>query len=140
MFGLLPVKGRFHEISVDGQITDPRTLFGGADIRAASLDTKLKKRDKDLRAPEFFDRTFLGASLGLQCGVSPSRVSLGVAGRSKRSGLSVDVLLDDGQWCASAGDGEVGRRPEVSAHAGADTAAGEFVSHRVGGAAFQALV
>ena len=25
------------------------------DIKAASLDTKLKKRDKDLRAPEFFD-------------------------------------------------------------------------------------
>ena len=55
MFGLLPVKGRFHEISDDGQITDPRTLFGGADIRAASLDTTLKKRHKDLRAPEFFD-------------------------------------------------------------------------------------
>ena len=52
MFGLLPVKGRFHEISDDGQITDPRTLFGGADIRAASLDTELKKWDKDLRAPE----------------------------------------------------------------------------------------
>jgi polyisoprenoid-binding protein YceI len=55
MFGLLPVKGHFHEISDDGQITDPRTLFGRADIRAASLDTRLKKRDKDLRAPEFFD-------------------------------------------------------------------------------------
>lgn len=55
MFGLLPVKGRFHEISDDGQITDPRTLFGRGDIRAASLDTKLKKRHKDLRAPEFFD-------------------------------------------------------------------------------------
>ena len=25
------------------------------DIKAASLDTKLKKRDKDLRAPNFFD-------------------------------------------------------------------------------------
>ncbi|WP_262491160.1 hypothetical protein [Mycobacterium simiae] len=28
---------------------------------------------------------------------------------------------DDRQWCDSAGYGEVGRRPEVSAHAGADT-------------------
>jgi hypothetical protein len=51
----------------------------------------------------------LGASLGLRSGVSPSRLSLGPAGRSERSRLSVDVLLDDGQGFASAGDGEVGR-------------------------------
>ena len=61
-------------------------------------------------------------ALDFSAGVSPSRLSPGVARRSKWSGLSVDVLLDDRQGCAAAGDGEVGRRPEVSAHAGADTA------------------
>ena len=82
---------------------------------------------------------FLGASLGLQSGVRPSRVSAGGARRSEWSGLLVDVLLDDGQGCASAGDGEVGRRPEVSAHTGADTCAGELTPDRVSGAAFEAL-
>ncbi|MDA3642176.1 hypothetical protein PFI50_22760, partial [Mycobacterium xenopi] len=38
---------------------------------------------------------FLGASLAIYGGVSPSRMSPGVARRSKRSGLAVDVLLDD---------------------------------------------
>ena len=51
----LPVKGRFHEIGGDGQIKDSQTLFGRVDIKAASLDTKLKMRDNDLRSPEFFD-------------------------------------------------------------------------------------
>ena len=82
---------------------------------------------------------FLGASLGLQCGVSPSRVSPGEARRSEWSGLSVDVLLDDRQRCASAGDGQVGRRPEVSSHAGADTNTGELAAHRVSGTAFKPL-
>jgi hypothetical protein len=81
----------------------------------------------------------LGASLGLQSGVSPSRVSAGLARRFRWSGLSVDVLLDDRQRCATAGDGEVGRRPEVAAHAGADTRSGELAPDRLSGAAFEAL-
>ena len=74
---------------------------------------------------------FLGASLAIYGGVSPSRLSPGVARRSKGPGLSVDVLLDDRQRGAWAGDGEVGQEPEVSAHEGADTGAGEFATHCV---------
>lgn len=55
MWGLLPVNGRFTEFSGDGQITETQTVFGRVDIKAASLDTKLRKRDEDLRKPEFFD-------------------------------------------------------------------------------------
>jgi hypothetical protein len=40
--------------------------------------------------------------------------------------LAVDVLLDDRQRCTTTGDDEVGRRPEVAAHAGADTRTGEL--------------
>jgi hypothetical protein len=82
---------------------------------------------------------FLGASLGLQSGVSPSGMSPGGARRSERAGLSVDVLLDDRQRCTTTADGEVGRRPEVAAHVGADTRAGKRAPHRVRGAAFEAL-
>jgi polyisoprenoid-binding protein YceI len=55
MWGLIPVKGRFHEFSGDGQITETATVFGRLDIKAASLDTRLRKRDTDLRSPAFFD-------------------------------------------------------------------------------------
>lgn len=72
---------------------------------------------------------FLGASLAIYGGVSPSRVMPGGARRSEWAGLAVDVLLDDGQGCAAAGDGEVGRRPQVAAHAGTHTRAGEFAPH-----------
>ena len=82
---------------------------------------------------------FLGASLGLQSGVSPSGMSPGGARRSERSGLSVDVLLDDPQRCTTTADGEVGRRPEVAAHAGADTHAGNLAPHRLSGTAFESL-
>jgi hypothetical protein len=71
--------------------------------------------------------------------VSRSGVSPGGARCSDRSGLSVDALLDDGQGCATTGDGEVGRGPEVSAHAGAETGTGEFAPDRVGGAALETL-
>lgn len=39
----------------------------------------------------------------------------------------------------AAGDGEVGRRPQVAAHAGTDTCAGEFPTNGVGCAAFESL-
>jgi polyisoprenoid-binding protein YceI len=55
MWGLVPVKGRFTEFSGDGQITDAQTVFGRVDIKAASLDTKNRKRDEHLRSPDFFE-------------------------------------------------------------------------------------
>jgi polyisoprenoid-binding protein YceI len=55
MWGLVPVKGRFKEFSGEGQITDTQTVFGRIDIKAASLDTKLRKRDEHLRSEKFFD-------------------------------------------------------------------------------------
>jgi polyisoprenoid-binding protein YceI len=55
MWGLVPVKGRFTEFSGNGQITDSQTVFGRVDIKAASLDTKMRKLDDDLRSAKFFD-------------------------------------------------------------------------------------
>ena len=80
----------------------------------------------------------LGASLAIYGGVSPSRLSPGVARRLKWARLA-DVLLDDRQRRAAAGDGEIGGRPQVSAHAGADTNTAVFAAHGVGGAAFESL-
>ncbi|OBF65464.1 hypothetical protein A5753_08255 [Mycobacterium sp. 852002-51971_SCH5477799-a] len=55
MWGLVNVKGRFTDFSGDGQLTGKGAVFGRADIRAASLDTGIGRRDKHLRSADFFD-------------------------------------------------------------------------------------
>ena len=55
MWGLLNVKGRFTDFSGDGQLTGKEAVFGRVDIRAASLDTGIGRRDKHLRSADFFD-------------------------------------------------------------------------------------
>jgi len=55
MWGLAPVKGHFAEFSGDGQITDTQTIFGRIDIKVASVDTKIRKRDDHLRSADFFE-------------------------------------------------------------------------------------
>jgi polyisoprenoid-binding protein YceI len=55
MWGAMKVNGAFTEFSGEGQITNAGTLSGRIDITAASLNTKLRKRDEDLRSPTFLD-------------------------------------------------------------------------------------
>lgn len=55
MWGLVPVKGRFTEISGDGQVTAPQTVSGRLEIKAASLRTGIGKRDEHLHGEDFFD-------------------------------------------------------------------------------------
>lgn len=55
MWGLLTVKGRFTDFTGDGQLTGKGAVFGRLDIRAASLDTGIGRRDKHLRSADFFD-------------------------------------------------------------------------------------
>ncbi len=54
MWGLASVNGRFTEFSGDGQITDTQMVFGRIDINAASLDTKIRKRNEHLRSADYF--------------------------------------------------------------------------------------
>jgi polyisoprenoid-binding protein YceI len=54
-WGLAPVKGRFAEFSGDGQITNTQTVFGRIDIKAASLDTKIRKRNEHLRSADYLE-------------------------------------------------------------------------------------
>ncbi|HET7074395.1 MAG TPA: YceI family protein [Mycobacterium sp.] len=55
MWGLANVKGRFTEFSGDAQLTGKGAVFGRVDIRAASLSTGIRARDKHLRSADFFD-------------------------------------------------------------------------------------
>jgi polyisoprenoid-binding protein YceI len=55
LWGLASVKGSFKEFDGDGQITDAQKVFGRIDIKAASVDTKIGKRDEHLRSADYFD-------------------------------------------------------------------------------------
>jgi polyisoprenoid-binding protein YceI len=54
-WGLINVKGRFTDVSGDGQVTGKGAIFGRLDIQVASLRTGIGKRDEHLRSPDFFD-------------------------------------------------------------------------------------
>ena len=55
MWGLMNAKGRFTKFSGDGQIKDNATVTGRVDIKAASVQTGIRKRDDHLRSADFFD-------------------------------------------------------------------------------------
>jgi polyisoprenoid-binding protein YceI len=55
MWGAMKVRGAFTEFSGGGQIQDARTVTGRIDVKTASVDTGLGRRDEDLRSPNFFD-------------------------------------------------------------------------------------
>jgi polyisoprenoid-binding protein YceI len=55
MWGLISVKGRFDDVSGDGQVTGKGAIFGRVDIQVASLHTGIRKRDEHLLSADFFD-------------------------------------------------------------------------------------
>lgn len=55
MWGLATVKVRFTEFTGSGQITAPQTVSGQLDIKAASVQTGIRKRDDHLRSADFFE-------------------------------------------------------------------------------------
>ena len=71
MWGLLNVKGRFTDFTGDGQLTGSGAVFGRLDIRAASLDTGIGRRDEHLRSADFFDVDHFGEISVIVTGVEP---------------------------------------------------------------------
>ena len=55
MWGLMNVKGKFTEVSGDGQVTGKGAVFGRLDIQVASLRTGIRRRDEHLCSADFFD-------------------------------------------------------------------------------------
>jgi polyisoprenoid-binding protein YceI len=55
MWGMVPVKGVFREVSGSGTVTAAGQVSGTLTVAAVSLDTKNRKRDDHLRSADFFD-------------------------------------------------------------------------------------
>ncbi|MCW2650798.1 MAG: hypothetical protein QOE41_2887 [Mycobacterium sp.] len=54
-WGLMNVKGRFTEFSGEGRVSPDGKVSGRVVIKAASLRTGIRQRDKHLRSADFFD-------------------------------------------------------------------------------------
>ena len=55
MWGLVPVKGVFTDVTGTGTVSPSGTVSGTITVAAGSVDTKNKKRDEHLRSADFFD-------------------------------------------------------------------------------------
>ena len=55
MWGMLAVKGVFREVTGNGTVSAAGDVAGTVTVAAASIDTKMKKRDEHLRSADFFD-------------------------------------------------------------------------------------
>jgi polyisoprenoid-binding protein YceI len=55
MWGLVPVKGVFRQVSGQGTVSPAGDVSGSITVGAASIDTKNKRRDTHLRSADFFD-------------------------------------------------------------------------------------
>jgi polyisoprenoid-binding protein YceI len=55
MWGLAPVKGTFREVTGTGTVSPDGQVSGTVTVTAASVDTKIPKRDAHLRSADFFD-------------------------------------------------------------------------------------
>jgi len=55
MWGLMPVKGVFREVTGTGTVSAAGDATGTITVAARSIDTKNKQRDEHLRSADFFD-------------------------------------------------------------------------------------
>jgi polyisoprenoid-binding protein YceI len=90
------VQGKFN--AFEGTITfdeaDPAASTVNTTIRAASIDTNLKARDKDLRSPRFFDaERFPNVTFESKSVTRLSATTFNIAGTLTMHGVSKDVTL-----------------------------------------------
>ena len=55
IWGLVPVKGSFGQLSGEGAVSETGEVSGEIRVGSASIDTKVKKRDAHLRSADFFE-------------------------------------------------------------------------------------
>ena len=115
MWGLVPVKGVFREVTGSGTVSAAGDVTGTVTVAAASIDTKMKKRDEHLRSADFFDVATPRTSPSPR---SRSRSSgegvtvtgtLTVAGRTRPASFAARVTVFDGTQVELDGELQVNR-------------------------------
>ncbi len=106
VWGLVPVKGVFGQVSGTGTVSPGGEVTGTIAVTAGSIDTKNRKRDEHLRSADFFDAdnhpTITFAVDGISLSGDGARVTGSLTVRDSARPLSFDARV-------SAADG-----PELS--------------------------
>ena len=110
MWGLVPVKGAFREVSGHGTISADGAVSGTITVAAASIDTGNPRRDKHLRSADFFDSTNYPDIVFTADGIRPSGQGVAVTGvltvRDRTRPLTFEAVAtvqDDGEaWLDAA--------------------------------------
>ena len=94
MWGLAAVNGVFRDVSGDATVTEAGAVSGTIAVRAASVDTKNKKRDEHLRSAEFFDVDRHPVITFSVDGVRPSGPGVAVTGELTVRGVTRPLYFD----------------------------------------------
>jgi polyisoprenoid-binding protein YceI len=109
--GLLRVNGVFREVSGNGTVSPDGEVSGTLTVAAASIDTKITRRDRHLRSPDFFDSDNYPDITFTTEGIRPSGRGVSVTGTLRVRDRAL-LLTFDGT-AAVPGDGEVWLDAEV---------------------------
>src|SRR6516162_1692936 len=111
MWGLVPVKGVFTDVSGTGTVSPSGAVSGTITVAARSIDTKNKKRDKHLRSADFFDAdNHPGITVSVD-GIAPSGAGAQVTGtlavRDRTRPLSFDAKVSAADGADAADGAEI---------------------------------
>ncbi len=111
MWGLVPVKGVFRELSGSGTVSPDGEVSGTVTVAAASIDTRNARRDKHLRSADFFDTARHPDITFAADGIRPSAQGVAVTGiltvRDRTRPVSFDATA------SVRGDGEIWLDAEI---------------------------
>jgi len=116
VLGLVPVKGKFAQVSGEGVISPASLVSGSIRVASASVETKNKKRDAHLRSAEFFnsdahpDITFAVDHVEVTSEGASAVGTLEVAGRKRPLEVPVSATVSGGGTVELYAEIEVNRR------------------------------
>jgi polyisoprenoid-binding protein YceI len=103
VMGLIPVTGRFGQVTGGGTVGPDGQVHGTLVLAAASLDTRNQRRDTHLRSADFFDSdryrdiTFTADGITLQEPGAVLTGALTVRGQTRPLSLPTAVSVHDGR-------------------------------------------